>query len=129
MQKTATITRETPSVAVAPGFAISGWVVEVVMVMANDRPPERRFFAVGFAAADDAEAAVLRYPGLLETDKRIARPSLVSERAFRSEAEDRSGPAIWTELAGAAERLMPSRCRDDSWRVQSPFHLKEREAR
>src|SRR6185312_1981315 len=82
MQKTATITRETPSVAVAPGFAISGWVVEVVMVMANDRPPERRFFAVGFAAADDAEAAVLRYPSLLETDKRIARRPLSLSELF-----------------------------------------------
>ena len=83
MQKTATITRETPSVAVAPGFAISGWVVEVVMVMANDRPPERRFFAVAMQAAAGALGpAVLRYPGLLETDKRIARRPLSLSELF-----------------------------------------------
>jgi hypothetical protein len=60
-------------------FARSGWVVEADLAAAG-MPPDRRFFAVGLAAADDAVEAVLACPGMTRQDKRIAlRPLSIEE--------------------------------------------------
>lgn len=68
--------------------AESGWVVEVTM-MTGDRP-DSRFFAVGIEHAAEAEEAVLRFPGLLPQDRRIARRRLssveLSDLELRAEA-------------------------------------------
>lgn len=56
-------------------IAQSGWVVEVVVTIADDRP-ESRFFAVGSRKAAEAEEAVLRFPGIVRQDRRIARRRL-----------------------------------------------------
>lgn len=52
-----------------------GWVVEVVVTIADHRP-ESRFFAVGTEKADEAEKAVLRFPGIVPQDRRLARRRL-----------------------------------------------------
>ena len=64
--------------------AESGWVIEVILTMANDRP-ESRFFAVGVALAAEAEEAVLCFPGLLPEDQRIARRRLAPAEFARLE--------------------------------------------
>jgi hypothetical protein len=56
-------------------FTECGWIVEVVL-MAPDDQPDARFFAVGTEQPNEAEYAILRYPGILPTDKRIARRRL-----------------------------------------------------
>jgi hypothetical protein len=56
-------------------FAEYGWIVEVVLTAPGDQP-DARFFAVGTEQATEAEYAILRYPGILPTDKRIARRRL-----------------------------------------------------
>jgi hypothetical protein len=56
-------------------LAEHGWVVEVVLV-AEDRQSDARFFAVGTEQAAEAESAVLRYPGILPADPRSARRRL-----------------------------------------------------
>jgi hypothetical protein len=56
-------------------FAEYGWIVEVVLTAPDDQP-DARFFAVGTERATEAETAILRYPGILPTDKRIARRRL-----------------------------------------------------
>jgi hypothetical protein len=65
-----------------PDFATSGWVVEANLADAG-KPPDRRFFAVGLAAADDAVEAVLACPGLTRQDKRIALRPLSLEEISR----------------------------------------------
>jgi hypothetical protein len=52
-----------------------GWIVEVVLTAPDDQP-DARFFAVGTQQATEAERAILRYPGILSTDKRIVRRRL-----------------------------------------------------
>jgi len=37
-----------------------------------EREADPRFFAVGMLEADDAEEAILRYPGIVRDDKRTA---------------------------------------------------------
>jgi hypothetical protein len=56
-------------------FAEYGWIVEVVLTAPDDQP-DARFFAVGTERATEAEYAILRYPGILPTDRRIARRRL-----------------------------------------------------
>jgi hypothetical protein len=56
-------------------FAEYGWIVEVVLTAPDDQP-DARFFAVGTEQGTEAEYAILRYPGILPTDKRIARRRL-----------------------------------------------------
>jgi hypothetical protein len=54
-----------------PDYATSGWLVEVNLA-APGEAPDRRYFAVGSADADEAVEAVLRYPGMLRDDPRLA---------------------------------------------------------
>ena len=56
------------------GLAKCGWLVEVRL--RPEREPDPRFFAVGTLGIDDAEEAVLRYPGIVRDDKRTARRPL-----------------------------------------------------
>jgi hypothetical protein len=56
-------------------FAECGWIVEVVLTAPDDQP-DARFFAVGTERATEAEYAILRYPGILPTDRRTARRRL-----------------------------------------------------
>lgn len=56
------------------GLATAGWVVEVVLVF--DTQTDHRFFAVGMAEAADAEELVLRFPGVMREDERVARRRL-----------------------------------------------------
>jgi hypothetical protein len=58
-----------------PEFAISGWLVEVVL-MPVSQWSDRRFFAVGAQNAAEATESVLRYPGIVRTDRRSARRPL-----------------------------------------------------
>jgi hypothetical protein len=62
----------------AADLATSGWVVEANLADAGE-PPDRRFFAVGLAAADEAVEAVLGCPGMARKDKRIALRRLLPE--------------------------------------------------
>jgi hypothetical protein len=66
----------------ARDFAASGWVVEANLADAG-KPADRRYFAVGFAAADEAVEAVLNCPGMTRNDKRIALRSLSPEEISR----------------------------------------------
>ncbi len=62
-----------------PDIAASGWIVEANLAEPG-KPPDRRFFAVGWPAADDAVEAVLACPGMMRQDKRVAlRPLSVEE--------------------------------------------------
>jgi hypothetical protein len=56
------------------GLAECGWLVEVYLIQERESDP--RFFAVGTHEAGDAEEAILRYPGIVREDKRIARRRL-----------------------------------------------------
>jgi hypothetical protein len=75
--------------AIAQEFAVSGWVVEVLLMPAG-HSPDSRFFAVGTPHAAEAAEAVLRYPGLMRSDRRIARrplsPAELSELRLRTGA-------------------------------------------
>jgi hypothetical protein len=51
------------------GLAPCGWLVELRLA---EREADPRFFAVGTCEAGDAEEAILRYPGIVRIDKRIA---------------------------------------------------------
>ena len=51
------------------GLAPCGWLVELRL---TEREADPRFFAVGTREADDAEAAILRFPGIVRKDKRTA---------------------------------------------------------
>jgi hypothetical protein len=74
---------------IAPKLATSGWVVEANLASVSE-PPDLRFFAVGLAAAEEAVQAVLRYPGILREDKRIAirplSPDEISNLRLRAQA-------------------------------------------
>jgi hypothetical protein len=48
-----------------------------------ERQPDPRFFAVGTAEAGDAEEAILRYPGIVRQDRRIAL-RLLSDKEIAS---------------------------------------------
>ena len=65
--------REAPGLA--RDLASAGWVVELVLVFA-DNSVEHRYFAVGLERAADAQEAVLRYPGVTRNDPRNARRPL-----------------------------------------------------
>jgi len=58
----------------AKELASFGWLVEVSLM--SEREPDIRFFAVGARDAQEAEEAILRYPGLVREDKRGARRPL-----------------------------------------------------
>ena len=58
----------------ASGLANCGWLVEVHLI--PEREPDPRFFAVGTHDAGEAEEAILRFPGIVREDKRIARRRL-----------------------------------------------------
>jgi hypothetical protein len=55
-------------------LAECGWLVEIYLVL--ERKSDSRLFAVGTREAGDAEEAILRYPGIIREDKRIARRRL-----------------------------------------------------
>ena len=84
----------------APDHATSGWVVEANLADAGE-PPDRRFFAVGLAAADEAVEAVLGCPGMARKDKRVAiRPLLpqeISNLKLRAQAVRPYGYAMKSE--------------------------------
>jgi hypothetical protein len=54
-----------------PDLAGSGWVVEADLAKSGELP-DRRYFAVGLATAEEAVDAVLIYPGMLREDRRVA---------------------------------------------------------
>jgi hypothetical protein len=56
-------------------MAEAGWLVEVILPTVGSEP-DSRFFAVGVESGDEAEKAVLAFPGLLTSDTRIARRRL-----------------------------------------------------
>jgi hypothetical protein len=60
----------------ATGLAPYGWLVELRLA---ERETEPGFFAVGTLKAGDAEEAILRYPGIVRDDKRIALRPLSDE--------------------------------------------------
>jgi len=62
-------------------FAAAGWVVEVNLA-GGDTPADPRFFAVGLPTAEEATQAVLRYPGMMREDQRIAIRPLSREEIF-----------------------------------------------
>ena len=66
-----------PTFATAGELAEQGWFVEVILT--SDPQNERVFFAVGVNAASDAEAAVLRYPGIQPRDGRNSKRKLSSD--------------------------------------------------
>jgi hypothetical protein len=70
----------TPSVT--PEFAMAGWIVEADLAGAGE-PPDRRFFAVGLATADEAVERVLCFPGLTREDPRRALRPLTPEEIAR----------------------------------------------
>jgi hypothetical protein len=70
------------SIKPAPDFASSGWIVEANLAEAG-KPPDRRFFAVGLAAADEAVEAVLLHPGMTRKDTRVALRQLSPEEIAR----------------------------------------------
>ena len=53
-----------------------GWVVEAVLEIGSET--ETVFFAVAENTASEAERAVLRYPGILPSDVRVARQVLLA---------------------------------------------------
>ena len=63
---------------IPPEFAASGFLVEVDLATGGGST-DRRFFAVGIAAANEAVEAVLGYPGLLREDRRSALRPLSPE--------------------------------------------------
>lgn len=65
----------------ATELAKCGWLVEVHLI--PERKPDPRFFAVGIHEPGDAEEAILRYPGLVREDKRIARRRLSDSEIAR----------------------------------------------
>src|ERR1700761_756822 len=79
----------TQAIKPAPGLATSGWVVEANLADAG-QPPDRRFFAVGLAAADEAVEAVLACPGLVHQDKRTALRPLSLEEISRLKLRPRA---------------------------------------
>jgi hypothetical protein len=66
-----------PPLTTTAELAEEGWFVEVILT--SDLQNETVFFAVGVNAASYAEVAVLRYPGILPRDGRIAKRKLSSD--------------------------------------------------
>jgi hypothetical protein len=62
---------ETTGMPLVREIAETGWLVEVAPREPNQQS-DSRFFAVALGNAIAAEEAVLRYPGILQTDKRSA---------------------------------------------------------
>ncbi|MBI5319838.1 hypothetical protein [Bradyrhizobium sp.] len=62
-------------------WAPCGWLVEVRLTI--DTGPGFRFFAVGIARPEQAEEAILRYPGVIRDDVRTARRQLSAEEIAR----------------------------------------------
>jgi hypothetical protein len=56
-------------------LAKCAWLVEIHL-MISESQSDTRFFAVGAHEARDAEEAILRYPGIVQDDKRNARRRL-----------------------------------------------------
>jgi hypothetical protein len=107
MPKTAIITKSASTVAtaaVAQEFTVSGWLVEVVLMPAR-HSPDRRFFAIRTLHAAEAAEAVLRYPGLMRSDQRIARrplsPAELSELRLSTDAVRAYG---WSREASRTTR-------------------------
>jgi hypothetical protein len=83
-------------------FAEYGWIVEVVLTAPDDQP-DARFFAVGAERATDAEYAILRYPGILPTDKRIARRRLSAKEIAGLELKGQAvRPVLPADLSSTA---------------------------
>ncbi|MBH5384757.1 hypothetical protein [Bradyrhizobium diversitatis] len=64
------------SIAPQAQLAASGWVVVVTITV--DTKTDAVFFAVAAQSADEAEKAILRYPGILPSDARSALRQLSS---------------------------------------------------
>lgn len=64
-------------------LAPCGWLVEVRLTI--DEGPGFRFFAVGTPNPDEAEEAILRFPGIFRDDVRRALRQLSSEEIARLE--------------------------------------------
>ncbi len=62
-------------------LAECGWLVEIYLI--SERKSDSRFFAVGTHEAGDAEEAILRHPGIIREDKRIARRRLSNTEIAR----------------------------------------------
>ena len=73
---------ETAGMSLVREIAETGWLVEVALREPNQQS-DSRYFAVGLGNAIAAEEAVLRYPGILQTDKRSARRSLTSTELLK----------------------------------------------
>lgn len=58
-----------------------GWLVEVRLTI--DEGPGFRFFAVGMPSREEAEEAILRFPGIFRDDTRKARRQLSAEEIVR----------------------------------------------
>ena len=56
-------------------LAKCAWLVEIHL-MISERESDTRFFAVGAHEPRDAEEAILRYPGIVQDDKRNAQRRL-----------------------------------------------------
>ena len=66
------------SLASRAQLAASGWIV--VATVAVDSKTDAVFFAVAAQSAEEAESAILRYPGILPSDVRsVLRPLSLSE--------------------------------------------------
>lgn len=73
-----------PDPAGGPGdLAPCGWLVEVRLTI--DEGPGFRFFAVGTLSPEEAQEAILRFPGIFRDDVRRALRQLSSEEIARLE--------------------------------------------
>lgn len=84
----------------AAELASCGWLVELNLI--SERESDLRFFAVGIQEANDAEEAMLRYPGIVRQDKRSARRRLSDKEIARLGL--RSGGVRPHIFQGRAER-------------------------
>jgi hypothetical protein len=65
----------------ASEWAPCGWLVEVRLTI--DKGPGFRFFAVGTSDPKQAEEAILRFPGIIRADARLALRPLSGEEIAR----------------------------------------------
>jgi hypothetical protein len=65
----------------ATELAKCGWLVELNLI--SERESDLRLFAVGIQEANEAEEAMLRYPGIVREDKRSARRRLSDKEIAR----------------------------------------------
>jgi hypothetical protein len=75
-----------PAVGVGD-LAPCGWLVEVRLTI--DEGPGVRFFAVGTPSPEEAQEAILRFPGIFRDDIRRALRQLSSEEIARLELRGR----------------------------------------